>query len=123
MPPVQNLFPVLMVAFFTVLSGIGDTYGFSHASDMWEEGKLVWAEMLKSASGFLVGFVTYWFAVRFLREMGVVATEVQTLFWFGVTIFGIALLSGKFFTWHRIDQIVALAVLLGIGWLLFHAGA
>jgi len=63
----------------------------------------------------------YLVALWKLSGHGVVAVEVQTLFWFAATIIGIALLSGRFLSWPTIDKVVAVAVLTGIGWLLFRS--
>jgi hypothetical protein len=108
-----------LIVGITLISGIGDSQGFIHASKMWQNGKIVWVEFGKSASGFGVGIGTYWLAVRHLKEFGVVSPETQTLIWFGVTIIGVALLNRQFFVWQRIDQVVAVFVFLGISWLLF----
>jgi hypothetical protein len=43
--------------------------------------------------------------------------------WFGATIVGVAALSGQLLRWHPADQFVALAVMAGIGWLLFRTAA
>jgi hypothetical protein len=110
---------VFLIALFTVLSGIGDALGFIHAGKIWQGGGIDWSHALKSAAGFQFGVVAYWFALRLLAQYGVVAVEVQTLFWFGATIVGIALLSGQLLRWPATDQIAAGAVLLGIGWLLY----
>jgi hypothetical protein len=56
----------------------------------------------------------YWFAVRHLAAQGVVAPEIQTLFWFTATIIGIAAMSGHFVRWPLVDQVTAGAVLFGI---------
>jgi hypothetical protein len=64
----------------------------------------------------------YWVAIRSYQQLGVLFAETQVLFWFAVTIVGVAIFSGKFARWHTIDQIVAVAVLAGIGWLLFRTG-
>lgn len=90
---------------------------------MWENGRLVWAEFGKSVLGFEAGFVGYWLAVRYLKQVGVINTEIQAVLWFGVTIIGVALLNGNFFHWPRLEQWVALVVLVGMGWLLFRVGA
>jgi hypothetical protein len=60
----------------------------------------------------------YWLALRHLGAQGVVAFEAQTLFWFGATIIGIAILSRQFVRWPLPDQIIAVGVLIGIGSLL-----
>ena len=110
---------IFLIALFTVLSGVGDAQGFIHAGKVWDNGHIDWSHALKSAAGFQFGVIAYWLVLRLLIPYGVVAVEVQTLFWFGATIIGIALLSGQALNWPAVDQIVACAVLLGIGWLLY----
>jgi hypothetical protein len=110
---------VLLVAALTALCGIGDALGFIHAGKVWQDGRIDWSHALKSAAGFQLGVVTYWFVLRLLAQHGIVAVEVQTLFWFVATIVGVALLSGQVLHWPAADQIVAGTVLLGIGWLLY----
>jgi hypothetical protein len=116
------MWPILLIIFFTLLSGFGDAQGFLHSSRIWQDGRPVWSEVAKSMSGFLFGITMFWLALRWLGQLGVASAEVQTLLWFGVTIVGVALLSGQFARWERLDQVVAVAVLAGIGWLLFRTG-
>ena len=113
---------LFLIVGITLISGIGDSQGFIHAAKLWQNGRIVWNEFGKSALGFGVGISTYWLAVRYLSEFGVLSPETQTLIWFGTTIVGVALISGKFLRWQTIDQIVAVVILLGIGWLLFRTG-
>ena len=113
---------LLILVGITLISGIGDSQGFIHAARMWQDCKMVWIEFLRSAVGFAVGISAYWVAARYFNEFGVLSAETQTLIWFAVTILGVAFASGKFFQWQTIDQFVAVVVLLGIGWLLFHTG-
>jgi hypothetical protein len=35
-----------------------------------------------------------------------------------VTILGVGIFSGRFFTWPRLEQTVAVLVLVGLGWLM-----
>jgi hypothetical protein len=116
------MWPVLLIIVFTVLSGYGDAQGFIHAGKVWQDGQFVWPEAVKSALGFQFGVVTFWVALRYLARYGVVSTEIQTLLWFGVTIIGVAVLSGKFIQWAWVDQLVGVSVLAGVGWLLFRTG-
>src|SRR5689334_10050836 len=113
---------LLLILGVTVLSGFGDSQGFLHAAKIWHDDQLVWNELAKSALGFTFGIVLYWIAIRFLQQFGIFSAETQTILWFGITLLGVAMFSGKFFRWPRIDQIVALAVLAGIGWLLLRTG-
>ena len=110
---------ILLIAVSTLLSGIGDAQGFLHASRVWNDGSFQWVAALKSALGFQFGVLMYWFALRHLQASGVAAVEVQTLFWFGATIIGVALLGGSFIHWPWVDKLAAAAVLSGIGWLMF----
>jgi len=109
---------VVVLIALTLLSGVADAQGFVHASNVWLDGKLVWPEVMKSAVGFGGGIVAYWMCIRFLQEFRILSPEMQTLGWFTVTIMGVAMFSGKFLHWHIVDQIVAIAVLLGVAWLL-----
>jgi hypothetical protein len=110
---------IALIAVFTVLSGIGDALGFVNAAKVWHGAQFQWLAAAKSALGFQFGVLMYWFALRELQAHGVVAVEVQTLFWFGATIVGVALISGQFLRWPAADQLAAAAVLGGIGWLMF----
>ena len=120
MPEQTNL--LILILGITVLSGLGDSQGFLHAAKIWRDGKLIWEELVKSALGFTFGIILYWIAIRFLQQFGIFSAETQTILWFGITLIGIAIFSGKFFRWALIDQIVAIAVLAGIGWLLLRTG-
>ena len=112
------MWSVLLIVVLTLLCGAGDALGFIHASKAWHDGQFVWMEGFKSALGFQFGVIMYLLALRELSKFGVVATETQTLVWFGATIIGVAVLSGELLRWHATEQLVAVAVLAGIGWLL-----
>ena len=110
--------PLLLIIVFTLLSGLGDALGFIYAGRVWQEGRFHGIEALKSAAAFQAGVAMYWLALRHLQAQGVVAVEAQSLFWFGATVIGIALLSRQFIRWPLPDQAIACTVLIGIGWLL-----
>jgi hypothetical protein len=109
---------VLLVVGISIASGIGDSQGFVHAARMWQGGRLVPHELGKSALGFGIGIGGYWLSVKYLQALGVFAPETQTLIWFSATLLGVALFSGRFLRWQTLDQMVGVAVLLGLGWLL-----
>jgi hypothetical protein len=112
-----DLKTLLIILGTALLSGLGDSQGFVHSSTMWQSGRFVVRECVKSATGFAVGIGSYWLCVRYLKECGVHAPETQTLLWFATTMLGVALASGEWLRWHRVDQAVALVVLVGLGWL------
>jgi hypothetical protein len=110
---------VLLITVFTALAGLGDAKGFIHASRVWQDGNFVWVEAYKCVAGFQFGMLMYWLALWKLSGHGIVAVEIQTLFWFVATIVGVALLSGRIVSWPVLDQAVAVCVLTGVGWLLY----
>ncbi len=112
-----------LVVAITLVSGIGDSQGFVHAARVWQDGRLVWDELAKSALGFAVGIGAFWLSVKYLRELGVLAPETQSILWFGITMIGVAAASGRFFVWRALEQTVAIAVLVGIGWLVSREAA
>lgn len=119
--PLGQVKLLALIVVVTLVSGVADAQGFIHASRVWQDGRLVWPELGKSALGFFTGIVMYWISLRFIKALGVMTPESQTLIWFGVTIVGVAIISGKALRWPLADQAVALGVLAGIGWLLFRA--
>lgn len=119
---VNQISIIVLLIVLTLISGLADAQGFIHAANIWQSGKIVWLELLKSALGFGVGILMYWVCIRFLQDFRVFSPEIQTLGWFSVTIVGVAMFSGKFLHWQRIDQIVGVLVLCGVAFLLFRTG-
>jgi hypothetical protein len=110
--------PALAAIGLTLVSGLGDSYGFIHAARAWSGGAIVISELARSGLGFVIGIGSYWLVVRYLETLGVTSATVQTAGWFAVTLVGVALATGEFVRWPLIDQAVAVWVLLGLGWLL-----
>jgi hypothetical protein len=113
---------LLIVIVISVLSGLADSQGFIHASKIWANDKLIWNEVGKSALGFAVGITLYWIVLKYMNAAGIVAPEIQTLIWFSITILGVAVISRSFFRWQTIDQLVGIAVLAGVAWLMVRTG-
>lgn len=102
-----------------VLAGLFDSQGYYHATKIWRGSTIVWGEVAKSAGTYALGTLMFWLAVRLLQTFGDVPPEVQTALAFAVIIVGVAAVSGRALSWRPVDQIVAVVVLAGIGWLLF----
>ena len=114
---------LVLITGFTLASGVFYSLAFTYSASMWQGGRLIWTEALKSAVSFMLGMTMYWGAVRYLSQAGVVMPEIQTLLWFGVTILGVAVLGGRFFHWQLLDQLLAVNVLFSIGWLISRTAA
>ena len=110
---------IFFIGLLTLISGFSDSQGFLHAANIWHKGNIVWMELGKSALGFITGVISYWMVIKFLQEVGIILPEIQTVGWFTATIIGLALINGKFAKWQSVDQIVAILVVCGIGWLIF----
>lgn len=112
----------LIVFVLIVLSGFADSLGFVYAARIWEAEAIAWTEVGKSALGWGVGITLYVFSLRYMVRAGVTSAEIQTVVWFAATIIGVVIFSGKFFSWPRLEQIIAALVLVGLGWLLARTG-
>lgn len=112
----------IFIIVLTLVTGWFDSRGFIHAANIWDKGQINSHELGLSAIGFGLGIVAYWISIRFMGSVGVVSPEIQSLIWFSAVIIGIAITSGKFLNWQRPEQIVAILVILGIGWLIVKTG-
>ncbi|MFT3904927.1 MAG: hypothetical protein QM718_01295 [Steroidobacteraceae bacterium] len=106
-----------MVFALTVLSGIMDARGFNFAPQAWNQGQLRPSMALLAIGCFLAGLMLYIVAVRFMQVLGVGSAAIQTAIWFVVTAIGVGALDGSVGQWTRLQQLVALLVVLGLGWL------
>ena len=114
----MSLVNSVMVFVLMVLSGFADSLGFVYAAKIWERDAISWPAVAKSALGWWGGITLYVFALRYMARMGVTSAEIQTAVWFAMTIIGVVIFSGRFFHWPRLEQAVAVLVLVGLGWLL-----
>jgi hypothetical protein len=112
----------LFVFVLIVLSGFADSLGFVYAGKIWQAGELSWPAVWRSALGFVVGIMLYVMSLKYMARLGVTSAEIQTAVWFAMTIIGVVIFSGRFFSWPRLEQFVAVMVLVGLGWLLVRTG-
>jgi len=112
----------LLVLVLITLSGFADSLGFVYAAKIWQNGALSWPDVGRSALGWFVGITLYVISLKYMARLGVTSAEVQTAVWFAMTIIGVVIFSGRFFSWPRLEQVVATLVLLGLGWLLVRTG-
>ena len=112
----------LLVLVLITLSGFADSLGFVYAAKIWQAEQLSWPDVGRSALGWVVGITLYVISLKYMARLGVTSAEIQTAVWFAMTIIGVVIFSGRFFTWPRLEQIVAMLVLVGLGWLLVRTG-
>jgi hypothetical protein len=112
----------LVVFVLITLSGFADSLGFVYAAKIWQPQGISWIDVFKSALGWGVGITLYVFSLRSMAQLGITSAEMQTTVWFAMTIIGVVLFSGRFFAWPRLEQGVAVLVLVGLGWLLVRTG-
>jgi hypothetical protein len=108
----------LLVLILTVLSGIMDARGFVYAGKAWPAGQLDWTAVGQSLLAFFAGISLYIWAVRSMQALGLHTVALQSGIWFVVTAVGISAMDGTVLQWSRTQQLVALAVLAGLTWLI-----
>jgi len=119
---VNNIISILILLILTVITGWGDTQFFIHSSQIWQKGRIIWPEIVKSTFGVSIAIVSYWLALKYLQEFKIISAEIQTILWFLIVIIGVAAVSGKFSTWPATEKIISLVIIVGLGWLLIKTG-
>lgn len=111
---IDKLINVTIIIILTVLSGLGDANGFSHAANMWNKGRIVLPELIRAIIGFTFGIATFMVSIRYFQKFGIVTPEMQTIGWMVVTTIGVAIIGGRFTHWQTFDQILAAAIIIGL---------
>jgi hypothetical protein len=114
----KSLLSAFLVLLLTVTSGVMDARGFVYAGRAWPAGNIDWTAVGHSMLAFFAGISLYIGAVRFMQAMGLHAVALQSGIWFVATAIGIAALDGTVAQWTRLQQLVALAVIAGLAWLI-----
>ncbi len=105
----------------TALSAYFDAKGFVYASQSWKQGSLLIATSLLSLVTFIGGVALYIVSIGFQQRLGVQSAAMQSIFWFAMTVVGIALMDGTITQWSISQRVVGALVTIGIGWLLVSA--
>ena len=90
---------VVFLVVLTAVSALADAIGFINVDKAWLGNRPHASALVLACTGYAVGIATYVFAVKYLKLLTDVGPEVQTVGWFMLTIIGVALGSGAFFTW------------------------
>jgi hypothetical protein len=113
----------LWVFALTLLSGFLDARGFVYAARAWPQGQLDLKWAVSAVVAFVGGLSCYVVAVRFMQGFGIQGVALQSALWFVVTGIGVALMDGTILGWTRTQQIVAVGVAVGLGWLIASTAA
>jgi hypothetical protein len=114
----SQLWSTLLVLGLTGFSGALDARGFVYASRAWPGGALDLRWGISAVVAFIGGMSCYVLAVRFMHGLGVQGAVLQSALWFVVTAIGVALMDGSILNWSRTQQVVAMLVAVGLGWLM-----
>jgi len=107
-----------IVGLLTIASGLLDARGFVFAARAWPEGQLDPRMGAASLASFAGGLTAYILSVKFMQSAGIQGVALQSGIWFVVTAVGIAMMDGSLLQWTRTQQLVGIAVAIGLGWLI-----
>ena len=115
--------PALVAALIliTALSAFFDAKGFVYAAQAWRDGALVPRAVAWSLLNFFGGITLYIGSIGFQQRLGIESAAMQSIFWFAMTVIGIAIMDGTIAQWSMAQRAVGAAVTIGIGWLLVSA--
>ena len=119
----SQLVNALLVFGLTVISGFLDARGFVYAARAWPGGNLDLKWAISAVVAFVGGLSCYVIAVRFMQGFGISGVALQSALWFVVTGIGVALMDGSILGWTRTQQLVAVLVAIGLGWLIASTAA
>lgn len=105
----------------TALSAYFDARGFVLAAQTWREGSLVPGAIFLSMINFIGGITFYIGSIGIQQRLGIESASMQSIFWFVMTVVGIALMDGTIGQWSMAQRVVGVAVTAGIGWLMVSA--
>ena len=114
---------VILVVALTLFSGLADSRAFLFAAKTWENDRLSFLLLGKALLYFAIGILLYILSLKFLRYLGVHSATIQTSLWFMATLLGLAIISGDFLKWQRLDQAIAILVAAGLTWLVVRVEA
>ena len=101
-----------------MVAAVIEAYGYNYSFAAYRGG-FHWQLLGISFACYSIGIFIDYLALSILSKSPVFIPELVALIFMVSTIIGIAVLSGKFFTWNRLDQVVALLVVAGIAWLTY----
>jgi len=73
---------------------------------------------LASLAAFGGGLSAYILAIKFMQGAGLHGVALQSGIWFVVTAVGIAAMDGTLVQWSRTQQLVGVAVVVALTWLI-----
>jgi hypothetical protein len=114
---------IALVIALTLFSGLADSRAFLLAAQTWRDDRPDLLVLGKSLLFFAFGILLYVLSLKFLRYLGVHSATIQTSLWFLATIVGLAIISGEFLRWQRLDQAIAIVVAAGLTWLVVRVEA
>jgi hypothetical protein len=109
---------LVVVGLLTVASGLLDARGFVYAARAWPGGQLDLKMGITSLAAFGGGLTAYILAIKFMQNAGIQGVALQSGIWFVITAIGIAAMDGTLVQWTRSQQVVGVAVVVALTWLI-----
>ena len=101
-----------MLVILTTISIFGDSWGFIWSDRAWTRNTVNWRAVGYSFLSYVVGVVAWIFIIKYIKQVGNVAIEIQTAGWFLLTMIGVSVVAGDFMRWSMLDKMLAIITLV-----------
>lgn len=112
------LITVLAILITIIAAGL-EAYGYSYSFQAFENRSFDPWLLTKAFCLYSVGIWVDYFALFVMSKGSIYIPEILTVIFMTATIVGIALISGQFFQWKLLNQIIGVSVVVGLAWLTY----
>lgn len=106
----------IIAILITMFAGLVEARGYNTSFEAFRTGNIA-SLLALSFAWYSIGIAIDYFALFILSKSPIFIPEILSTIFMVTTIVGIAILSGQFFTWARIDQAVGVLIVIGLAWL------
>jgi hypothetical protein len=114
-------FTIIVAILITMFASVFESRAYIFSFEAFRTGNIV-SLLALSFAWYSVGIIIDYFALFILTKSPIFIPEILSTIFMVSTIVGIAVLSGQFLTWARIDQAVGVLIVIGIAWLSYRVG-
>jgi hypothetical protein len=115
----MNAVHIALGIFCLLVASLADARAVAHATQSWHSDQIQIGHVIKVFAYYLVSIVPFLYSIRFFGYAVTVSPSIQVLIWFLSTVVFIAILDKSFFGWGIVNQIIGLALVIGMATLVY----